>query len=200
MMKVREQTNLYKRFAIISISVISFLVIGFVLYRINSPGYKIIARSEWNALAPKQGGLGQVPERITIHHTGILYKGKPDAKEALVNIQKFHQTEKGWIDIAYHYLVDLEGRIYEGRNVYKVGDTATSYDPAAHVSVSVLGNYEIQKPSEKQLAALEWLIRWLCAKHNISSDKLGAHLDYANTLCPGKNLYQNVETTKTSCD
>lgn len=199
-MKNSGQIVSYKRFVIKYIHFLSILAIGMISYCTHSYTPQIILRSEWKALAPKQGGIEQVPKKITIHHSGELYNGKPEAKEVLRNIQKFHQVEKGWIDIAYHYLLDLDGKIYEGRDVNKVGDTATNYDPTNHISICVVGNYEIQEPSKKQLVSLEKLTCWLSRKYNISSDNISAHRDYANTLCPGKNLYFYMENLKKPCD
>jgi len=46
--------------------------------------------------------------------------------------------DRNWIDIPYHFLIDPNGNVYEGRNVFTVGETATEYDPTGHLLILVL--------------------------------------------------------------
>jgi N-acetyl-anhydromuramyl-L-alanine amidase AmpD len=125
-------------------------------------------------------------ERITLHHDGIAFYG--GAVERLKSLQA-SSIARGWVDIPYHFLIDLEGNIYEGRPLQYVGDTATEYDPTGHALITVMGNYEVQEVNEAQLKAIVDLAAWLCYEYSIPPQLIRGHRDYAATACPGANLY-----------
>lgn len=154
---------------------------------------KIIPRSAWNANPPKPFKT-QVPERITIHHEGEYFSPDSDAAKFIKKVQVWGMSEaRNWTDIPYHFLIGLDGKIYEGRNVFTTGETATDYNPQGHLLISCIGNFEEQEFTKVQLDALINLIAYCCEKYGISPETIAAHKDYAETLCPGKNLYKYVK-------
>ncbi|MGH7595350.1 MAG: peptidoglycan recognition protein family protein [bacterium] len=131
---------------------------------------------------------------ITLHHGGEEFKQDKDFATYLVNLQNWSRGEKKWIDIPYHYLIDFEGKIYEGRDIRYAGDTNTAYDPTGHALVCLPGNYEIQESNDKQLRAVIDICVWLCLKYKLSPEVIKGHKDVAEgTVCPGKNLYAFLE-------
>ena len=101
---------------------------------------------------------------------------------------------RNWSDIPYHFLIGLDGTIYEGRNVFTTGETATEYDPSGHLLISCIGNFEVQDVPEAQLNSLINLIAYCCKKYDISPDSIASHRDYSKiTVCPGENLYKYVK-------
>ena len=105
------------------------------------------------------------------------------------NIQKWSRIESKWPDIPYHFLIDLQSKIWEGRPIQFKGDTNTEYDPTGHALISVIGNYEEQEISSGQLNAIANLMATLCKTYGIKTEKIKSHKDYvSSTLCPGKNL------------
>jgi len=152
---------------------------------------RIIGQSEWGGEETTASMKPHTPTRITIHHEGSPKPLTPDQdpKKLLQNLQKWGRRERGWPDLPYHFLVDLDGNIYAGRNPQFVGDTNTNYDPTGHLLISVMGNYEIQAPNEKQLNAISELVAWLCDYYNIPPETVRCHQEYVpTTLCPGKYL------------
>lgn len=128
---------------------------------------------------------------ITLHHQGETFPEGRDPMEYLRSLQKWSRAEKHWIDIPYHYIIDLNGKVYEGRNINYAGDTNTEYDPTGHVLIEVVGNFEVVEPNQHQLSAVVNTMAWLAAKHNIPVDSIRGHKDYSSiTVCPGKNLYR----------
>ena len=150
-----------------------------------------VSRSAWGAAPAASGMRPQVVERVTVHHTGPpAWYGNPPAAAYLRAIQAFHQgPERGWPDIAYHLLIDLDGVVWEGRSLEFAGDSATSYDPWGHALVAVLGDYDQQSPNQAQVDALAATIRGLLTTYNLSPDVVAGHRDYAATACPGMWLY-----------
>jgi hypothetical protein len=151
-------------------------------------------RSTWNATNPKPFNH-HIPERITIHHEGTKFEKSDDAPMHIKNVQTWGMgKDRNWIDIPYHFLIDLNGNIYEGRNIFTVGETATEYDPTGHLLITCMGNFEEQEVSEEQLASLIGLIAHCCEKYQISAETIASHKDYSKqTVCPGKDLYKYIE-------
>lgn len=131
---------------------------------------------------------------ITLHHQGEPFPKGKDPIQYLRNLQNWSRREKKWIDIPYHYIIDLEGKIYEGRNIDYAGDTNTEYDPTGHALIEVVGYFEEVEPNQEQLDAVVNVMTWLAVKYTVPVDSIRGHKDYsATTVCPGKNLYLYLE-------
>ena len=154
----------------------------------------IVPRSGWNAAEPRPFKQ-HIPKQITIHHEGTRLELTADAAKKIKGIQTWGMgPDRGWVDIPYHFLIGPNGTIYEGRNVYTVGETATEYDPTGHLLITCLGNLEEQELPEAQLNALINLIAHCSKTYQIPFETLASHRDYSKqTTCPGKNLYQYLE-------
>ncbi len=142
------------------------------------------------------GGPGErlrirhTPTHVTLHHSGSATPLTPeeDPLEKLRNLQAWGESDRGWWDVPYHFLIDLEGTIYEGRSYEYMGETNTRYDPRGHILISVLGNYNLQEPASAQLRAIEDLMAWSATEFGIPLDRIQGHSDVAETACPGDNL------------
>lgn len=158
------------------------------------PEVAITLRSAWNAAEPKPYKV-HVPVQITIHHEGTKLEMTADAAKKIKNIQTWGMgPDRKWADIPYHFLIAPNGTIYEGRDVFSTGETATEYDPTGHLLITCLGNLEEQEVPEQQLISLIRLIAYCSKKYNLSPKTLASHKDYSTqTTCPGKNLYKYLE-------
>jgi hypothetical protein len=164
----------------------------------NSPAdLKILSRADWNAQPPAVEMKTHQPGRITIHHTAVKQNPQRTLAQKLQALQKFSQNpgtlgngkpKLAWPDVPYHYYIDCHGQVGEGREVKFVGDTNTKYDPTGHALVVLEGNFEEEQPTEAQLVALRKMIAWLSERYQVPPELLGSHKDFAETLCPGKNL------------
>ena len=155
----------------------------------------VTRRTEWGWTA--NGNL--LPEhsvsKITIHHGGVEFSDDRDPVEYLRSLQDWSREEKGWMDIPYHFVIDLEGRVYEGRPLQYPGDTNTTYDPKTHALILVVGNYEVRELTESQFESLAKLTAFLAAEFSVGLSDIKAHKDYApgETACPGANIYRYFE-------
>jgi hypothetical protein len=151
----------------------------------------IVPRSGWGA-AEARPYKPHVPNRITVHHEGTLLEATDNAARKIKAIQTWGMgADRNWTDIPYHFLIAPDGTIYEGRNVFTAGETATEYDPSGHLLITCLGNLEVQEVPEAQLKSLVQLIAWCSQKYNLPLETLSTHRDHSTqTSCPGKNLYQ----------
>ena len=147
----------------------------------------VISRAEWGSVDTTEGYIPHTLDRITVHHDGSEFYGGAAAR--MRSLQSWSRRVRGWVDIPYHFLIDQEGNIYEGRPLEFVGDTATEYDPTGHALITVMGNYNIQEINQAQLAAVVDLASWICHEYSIPPQLIRGHRDYAATSCPGVNLY-----------
>lgn len=157
--------------------------------------HSIVAVSAWGG-TPADPALArrQTVSYITLHHQGEPFPEGKDPVQYLRNLQAWSRSTKHWLDIPYHYIIDLDGKIYAGRDIQYAGDTNTEYDPMGHALIEVVGNFEEVEPNQKQLDAVVDLMAMLAAKYHVPLDRIASHRDYsAQTVCPGKNLYRYVQ-------
>ena len=151
-------------------------------------------RETWAAAGPVQAYVPHTPTHVSVHHTGAPWNGRPSTEQALRNIQAFHiGPEREWEDIAYHFLVDLEGGIWAGRPPTVRGNPSVYYNSMGYVLICLLGDYNVQEPSEAQIAAVTNTAAWLIRRFNLPTDAITGHRDHAPTSCPGTNLYRLVQ-------
>lgn len=157
--------------------------------------HSIITMNDWGGI-PAVDSLARKHSitHITLHHQGEPFPKGKDPVQYLRNLQKWSRSEKKWIDIPYHYIIDLDGKIYEGRKIEYAGDTNTEYDPTGHALIEVVGNFEEVEPNQEQLNAVITMMTFLSVKYSVPVDSIRAHKDYSSkTVCPGKNLYRYIE-------
>ncbi|HEX6964274.1 MAG TPA: N-acetylmuramoyl-L-alanine amidase [Gemmatimonadaceae bacterium] len=132
---------------------------------------------------------------ITLHHEGSAEPLRPgdDPVKGLRALQSWGASDRDWWDVPYHFLIDLDGHIYEGRDWHYMGETNTTYDPHGHLLISILGNYNKQEPTQAQLNAIADLMAWAVDEFHVPLDSIRGHYQYAQTDCPGKNLRKYLE-------
>jgi len=153
------------------------------------------------------------PEVIIIHHTATNYKGS--ASKQIKKIYRYHSYTRRWGDIGYNYIIGKDGSIFEGRyggngviggHAYFNG---TNYNKGS-IGIAVLGDYTKEELSSQTLDSLEKLIGWLASNNNIEinaeikfhgkklKSAVVGHKDVADTACPGKNVYNNLDSLRTA--
>lgn len=140
----------------------------------------------------------RIPHRIThvtLHHTGSAEPLRPEDDPAakLRGLQTWGASDRNWWDVPYHLLIDLEGRVWQGRDWRYMGETNTTYDPRGHLLISMIGNYERQEPTAAQLNTIADLMAWGVTAFDVPLDRIGGHYDYAETGCPGRYLRGMLE-------
>ncbi len=146
------------------------------------------------------------PFHIIIHHTA----GPQDANGAtdVANIWADHAIDQGWGDIGYNFLIDTRGTIYEGRagGSTVAGGHTIGYNYGA-IGISLIGNFDVQKPSKAMLNSLVRLVTQLSNQFGInvlgvtqddshSYYNLAGHRDFNYTSCPGTNVYRLLPTLR----
>lgn len=156
------------------------------------------ALAEWRFEPPARGiPFDRVKTHVVVHHTADpvtdaekALRGAASWKASVLaarRAQILHRHLRGWSDVAYHYLIDWEGRILEGRPLDRLGAHAERNNTGS-VGIVLMGDFSRQKPTAKQLAALESLLRWLSFTLKVSPKAISGHHHMKFTLCPGKHL------------
>ncbi len=153
---------------------------------------QVICKEAWGA-QPVAGGFREHQiDQITVHHTAVLLEDNQDAPTRARQHQAYHQS-LGWPDLAYHYLIDARGNVYEGRPVTAVGDTATDYDPTGHLLICCEGHFAEQPLPAAQYATLVGMLAWGATEYGVDPMAIRGHRDLAGTTCPGDALYAPIE-------
>jgi N-acetyl-anhydromuramyl-L-alanine amidase AmpD len=125
------------------------------------------------------------PKNLIIHHSASLNSGNADQFKAIDN---YHRS-KGYGGCGYHYVIIPSGRIYGARAEDKVG--AHCYQKgmnALSIGICLTGNFDVEKPTDKQIFALRDLMKGLTKKYSISKNNIWFHRDFAPKTCPGRNV------------
>lgn len=171
-----------------------FGMVGTAIAPAASPGsvVSLLPRSAWTDRDPITARLrAHDVDRITIHHAGSQSTavGPPRFR----SWQSWHMDGHEWGDIAYHYIIGLDGLIYRARDIAYAGDTATNYDPGGHLLIVVEGHFDFEHPTAVQLESLTKVVAWAAEEWRVSLDRVAGHRDHASgTTCPGANLYPFV--------
>lgn len=125
---------------------------------------------------------------LWIHHTADENHGPAGVRA----IQRYHMDVKGWDDIAYSFLVDDDGSIYEGRGFGVAGGHTAGHNNHSH-AICFMGNFQNRQPTAAAMEAARWLFHEgrRLGKWKVIS---GGHRDAegASTACPGKYLYARL--------
>ena len=184
----------------------------------------IVTRREWGADESWRSGRPDYAavKMVFIHHTasGNTYTAA-EAPAIMRAIYAYHTKSLGWSDIAYNFLVDRFGTIYEGRygGMKKgvVGAQTLGFNTGS-TGISVIGNFAADAPPAAALAALEKLLAWKLRLHHLNprgtarltcsaSEKyaygarvafpvIAGHRQANHTECPGNILYPLLPTVR----
>lgn len=135
---------------------------------------------------------------LVVHHTAQKVTG--DSRPAIERVRalyEFHANSRGWGDIGYHYLVDESGQIYEGRSGGdKVVGGHVYCNNVGSIGVALLGNFDLEQPTQAQVIATQKLLQYLADKYDINLSRnavyhgkntkpIVRHKDLISTECPG---------------
>ncbi|KAK2139603.1 hypothetical protein LSH36_1696g00014 [Paralvinella palmiformis] len=157
---------------------------------------QLVTRAQWGAIDPAATTRLTLPVNMTfIHHTGDQScKTIPQCSRIIRGIQNDHMYEKRYNDIGYSFLVDDEGRVYEGRGWSTLPAHSPVYNYMSH-GICIMGNFMYGEPTWKALDAVKTLIQCGVDQNMIKPDyELFGHRDGRRTDCPGNALYDIIQT------
>lgn len=120
---------------------------------------------------------------IIVHCTAT-----PEGKDVKASdIRRFHVEGKGWRDIGYHYVVDLDGSVEPGRDesiagAHCKGHNSNSIGVAYVGGVAKDGKTPMDTRTEAQKRSLIELLK--CLLEKFPGAKIYSHREFANKACP----------------
>jgi len=126
-------------------------------------------------------------DKIILHHTGGTDSNPllDTSNHTFATVEKWHVKNKGWLAIGYHFFIEKNGKVYQGRPI-KMNGAHTVGQNKTSIGVCLAGNFDSKRPSEAQNASLRALIKKLDLP-------LHYHREYANKTCPGKNILDEMK-------
>ncbi|MBT2456330.1 peptidoglycan recognition protein, partial [Streptomyces sp. ISL-86] len=187
----------------------------------------IVTRKGWGAdetLREKGFVYTSTVKAAFVHHSasGNNY-ACTDAPAVLRSLYRYHVISMGWRDLGYNFAVDKCGTIYEGRAggvVNAVLGAHTMGFNTNSMGIAVLGTYSTTTPPNVAVQAVAQLTAWKLglfgrdprAKTTLTSgggnlypkgqavsmNVISGHRDGFATECPGKLLYSQLPSTRTT--
>ncbi len=189
----------------------------------------ITGRDAWGARGFACGSVDYAPalKFAVVHHTAGSNNYNADASPAIMRgIQNYHMDALGYCDIAYNFLIDKYGQIFEGRaggidravNAAHAGGFNT-----ASAGVALFGNYTDISPPAAQWNSLVHLLRWRLSVASINpalgfsttargspcncarwgegtavsfASAILGHRDLNYTACPGDTFYPQLDSIR----
>ena len=191
------------------------------------PAPVIYTRAQWGADESWRDGPPRYNSTILqahIHHSASSNGyTQADVPAIIRSFYKYHTHSLGWSDIAYNFLVDAFGTIWEGRfggvdqpvrGAHTLGFNNTS------TGICTIGNFDTTQPTAATLDSLSKIAGWKLAMYgrdpmgwtqvtSEGSDKfpsgkvvtlpvMDGHRDTNDTACPGGNLYAQLPNLRSA--
>lgn len=127
---------------------------------------------------------------IVIHHSAT-----PSGSAAVFDRE---HREKGWDELGYHFVIGNGTQSGDGQ--VEVGSRWPKQKWGAHaktpdnryndfgIGICLVGNFQIEHPTQAQLRSLSRLVAYLMKTYRISPSDVIRHKDTKQTECPGNNL------------
>jgi hypothetical protein len=154
---------------------------------------------------PLQSEKGWIPpvaprawKWIVVHHSA-----SPAGNAA--RFDQEHRSTKGWDELGYDFVIGNGTDSGDGQ--VEVGPRWTKQKWGAHaktpdnrfndygIGICLVGNFDIERPTVKQMESLSRLVAFLQARYRIAPDKIIGHgnvnaIAHGGTItnCPGRNL------------
>lgn len=166
-------------------------------------------------------------EAVVVHHTVTTNSYSADAVASQIEgIRRFHTNTRGWCDIAYNFVIDRFGRIWEARmggvdepvsgghtrgfNTATSGfavlgtHTSAASPVAVNNAIAILADWKLGLHGADPLGTV-----WLKSRTSsttglryadgtwVDTPRLVGHRDLVVTSCPGNGLYPNIAPIRT---
>lgn len=183
----------------------------------------IITRAQWGADEKlRRCGPDYAPalKMSHVHHTvNSNAYSRSKADDLIRGIYAYHVEGRKYCDIAYNFLIDRFGRIYEGRyggiDQPVIGGHAMGFNTGS-TGIAALGTFTSKAPPKKVIGAYKRLLAWrLDVAHlrptgtavmtsgggstakfkkgeEVSLPVISGHRDTGLTSCPGAKLYRKL--------
>ncbi len=188
--------------------------------------HAIVPRIVWGSDLPPTGQLQQEAPGdvrfLLVHHSASPNDYSPEQSiRYLRSFYNYHTSaEKGWPDIAYNFLVDRYGQIFEGREGSigsPIKGDATGGSQGYALLTCFIGDHREVAPTPDAQSAMVALLAWLAGTYGIDpgpgataefvsrgsnlhpegmevvTSTITGHRTMSRTTCPGDEAFELVE-------
>ncbi|MEZ5380079.1 MAG: N-acetylmuramoyl-L-alanine amidase [Acidimicrobiales bacterium] len=192
-----------------------------------APGLEIAPRSSWADAEPTGPLEAEAPGDVRfllVHHTASTNDYEPaDVVPQLRSFYAFHTgPEKGWPDIAYNFMVDRFGGVWEARAGsidQPIKGSATGGSQGFALLCCLIGNHDEEAPTSAAVDSLSRLLGWLADRYGIAlgpgetatfvsrgsnrwdagvevtTSTISGHREMSLTTCPGDHAFELIGRT-----
>jgi len=172
----------------------------------------LVTRSGWNCPQTGNPGYGYTTVTHLVVHHSAGSNTSSDWPAVVLSIWNSHVNTNGWADIGYNYLIDPQGRLYEGRGG---GDNVTGAHfcgtNSGTMGTCILGTYTNTAISDTSRKMLTRLLAWKACGSSINPagaswhtpsarnlNHISGHRDGCATECPGAMTYAELPALRTA--
>jgi hypothetical protein len=192
-----------------------------VSFATTVPVPDIRPRSAWTDAAPVGPLEAEDVRFLIVHHTASSTRHEPEEVDGILRgIRSFHVESRGWSDIAYNFLIDRYGVVWEGRAGSldgPIAGDATGGNQGFTQLVCLIGDFTAELPTEAAQQSLVDMLAWLADRYEIDvqlgttisflsrgsnrwpegtevvTSPIAGHRDMSLTSCPGDAFYPMLE-------
>jgi N-acetyl-anhydromuramyl-L-alanine amidase AmpD len=122
------------------------------------------------------------------------------ANQKVREVRKWHVEDRGWSDIGYHFLIDRDGTVVEGRPLERAGAHVKGRNKDS-IGIALFGGHGAAESDRfadnftpEQAEALETLLDRLREEFNVRT--IRGHNEYAAKACPGFRVRDWLDSRK----
>jgi N-acetylmuramoyl-L-alanine amidase len=132
------------------------------------------------------------PFSIIVHHTYVP-RASAVGDQVVRNIQNFHMSINKWDNIAYHYVIDADGVVYECRKEHHNGSHTYGANKTS-IGVCCIGNYDLgyDTLTPDMSKTLVGLLDDIRSRYKIPRTSVFGHREFADKSCPGHLIYKLI--------
>ena len=131
--------------------------------------------------------------KIIIHCTAT-----PEGRDVSISdVRRWHVEERGWRDVGYHFLIQRDGTIDEGRPIEQTGAHTRGHNWDS-IGIAYVGGMSKDMTEPKDTRTEEQkdaLVDLLCQLKDTYGGIIYGHRDFSSKACPSfdaKSEYENI--------
>jgi N-acetylmuramoyl-L-alanine amidase len=125
-------------------------------------------------------------DKIIIHCSAT-----PEGRDVSTETIRQWHTAKGWSDIGYHYVIELDGSVNMGRDIDRIG-AHTRGENTGSIGICYVGGMDsnMKHPKDTRTAKQKEAIKCLISdlKSTYGALTIHGHNEFASKACPSFNV------------
>lgn len=126
------------------------------------------------------------PSKIIVHHTGGTESNPlADTSSHTFKVIDDYHRSLGWGKIGYHYFIEKDGKVTQGRQDTEVGAHTIGQNDTS-LGICLAGNFDSTMPPKAQIASLRGLLLEKTQQYGVT--QILPHRAFSSKTCYGRKL------------